>query len=104
MKSIMERIAEAEASADAILDEANRTARERVANARIEADEAVVSADEAERASTAQALLKAQADGEAIAAEVTQKAAAETEALIRNAKEHVPEAVAYLTERIEATV
>ena len=38
MTSIMERIAEAETRADAILEEANRTARECVANARTEAD------------------------------------------------------------------
>ncbi len=104
MTSIMERIAEAESRADAIIEEANRTARERVANAKIAADEAIVSADEAERAATAEALKKAQVDGEAIAADVTGKAGSETEALIREAEAHVPAAIAYLMERIEATV
>lgn len=100
----MERIADAEARADAILEEANRTARERVANAKTEADEAIAAAAAQEREQTAEALKKAQADGEAIAKEVTEKARSETEALIGKAKTHVPEAVAYLMERIEATV
>ncbi len=104
MASIMERIAEAETRADAILEEANRTARECVANARTEADEAIAAAAESERTHTAEMLRSAQIDGEAIAAEVTQKALSETEKLIREAERNVPEAVAYLMERIEATV
>ncbi len=104
MTSIMERIAEAESRADAIIEEANRTAREHVANARIAADEAIAAADETERAATAEAMKQAQIDGEALAACVTKEAEAGTEALIREAEQHVPEAIAYLMERIEATV
>ena len=44
MTSIMERIAEAETRADAILEEANRTARELVAKERTDADEAIAAA------------------------------------------------------------
>ena len=104
MTSIMERIAEAETRADAILEEANRTARENVSKARTEADEAVREAAETARRQTAEILLEAQKDGEGIAAEVTHKAETETAALIRKAERNVPEAVAYLMERIEAAV
>lgn len=104
MTSIMERIAEAETRADAILEEANRAARELVAKARTEADETIAAEAEQARRNTAEILLQAQTDGEAIAAEVTQKARTETERQITAAERHVPEAIAYLMERIEATV
>ena len=104
MTSIMERIAEAETRADAILEEANRTARERVAKERTDADEAIANAAESERVHTAEMLRQAQTDGEAMAAEVTDRAKAETQKLIGAAERHVPEAIAYLMERIEATV
>ena len=104
MTSIMERIAEAETRADEILEEANRMARERVAKERNEADEAIAAAAESERMHTAEMLKAAQEDGEAVAAEVTQKARTETHKLIEAAERNVPEAIAYLMERIEATV
>ncbi len=104
MTSIMERIAEAETRADAILEEANRTARERVAKERTDADEAIAAAAESERIHTAEILRQAQTDGEAVAAEVTQRAASETKKLIADAEKHIPEAVAYLMERIEVAV
>ena len=104
MTSIMERIAEAESRADAILEEANRTARERVAKPKIDADETIAAAAESERTHTAEMLRQAQTDGEAIAVEVTEKAKTETDKLIGEAERNVSEAVAYLMERIEATV
>jgi V/A-type H+-transporting ATPase subunit G/H len=104
MTSIMERIAEAETRADAILEEANRTARERVAKERTDADEAIAAAAESERIHTAEILRQAQTDGEAVATEVTQRAASETKKLIADAEKHIPEAVAYLMERIEVAV
>ena len=104
MTSIMERIAEAESRADAILEEANRAARERVAKERTDADEAIAAAAESARANTAEILRQAQTDGEGFAVEVTAKAQAETRKLIAAAERHVPEAIAYLMERIEATV
>ncbi|MBQ1632867.1 MAG: V-type ATP synthase subunit H [Clostridia bacterium] len=104
MTSIMERIAEAETRADEIIEEANRTARERVAKARTAADESIAAAAESERRHTAEILSQAQEDGKAIAAEVTDKAKAETHKLIEAAERNVPEAIAYLMERIEATV
>ena len=104
MASIMERIAEAEARADAILEDANRVARENVAKAKTDADEFIAAASESERVHTSEMLQQAQKDGEAIAAEVTHKAKTETDELIRRAEENVPEAVAYLMERIEAAV
>lgn len=104
MTSIMERIAEAEKQADAILEEANRTARECVAKARTEADDAIVAAAESERIHTAEMLKAAQTDGEGIAEEVAEKARTETEKLIGKSRINVPEAVAYLMERIDLTV
>ena len=104
MTSIMERIAEAETRADGILEEANRAARELVAKARTDADEAIAAAAASERVHTAEMLKAAQEDGEAIAAEVTEKARTETKRQIEAAERNVPEAVAYLMERIEAAV
>ena len=104
MTSIMERIAEAEKQADAILDEANRTARERVTQAKNDAEEALAAADESQRKQTADALLRAREEGERIAAEVTAKAKSETDALHESAVRNVGEAVASLMERIEAAI
>ena len=104
MASIMERIAEADTRADAILEEANRTARELVAKTRTEAEDAIVAAAETQRIQTVEILRQAQTDGEAIAAEVTERAKSETDKLIGAAERNIPEAVAYLMERIEATV
>ena len=104
MTSIMERIADAESRADAILEDAARAARENVAKARTEADEQIAAAVERERALTAEMLVKAQTEGESIAADVTAKAKSETELLLKEAEQNVPEAIAYLMERIEATV
>ena len=104
MTSIMERIAEAETRADAILEEANRTARELVAKTKTEAADAIAAAAESQRAHTVEILQQAQTDSEAIAAEGTERAKSETDKLIGEAEKKVPEAVAYLMERIEATV
>jgi vacuolar-type H+-ATPase subunit H len=104
MASIMERIAEAEQKADAILEEANRTARERVTQAKNDAEEALTAADASERQKTADALLRAREEGERIAEQVTAEAKAETDALHEKAVQNVSEAVASLMERIEAAV
>ena len=104
MTSIMERIADAEKQADAILEEANRTARERVTQARNDAEAALAAADEAQRRQTAEALQRAREEGERIAEQVTAEAKAETEALHDRAAVNVSEAVASLMERIEAAV
>lgn len=104
MTSIMERIADAEKQADAILEEANRTARERVTQARNDAEAALAAADEAQRRQTAEALQRAREEGERIAEQVTAEAKAETEALHDRAAVNVSEAVASLMERIESAV
>ncbi|MBQ6077508.1 MAG: hypothetical protein IJK12_02135 [Clostridia bacterium] len=104
MTSIMERIADAEKQADAILEEANRTARERVTQAKNDAEEALAAADESQRRQTADALSRAREEGERIAEQVTARAKAETDALHETAVLNVAEAVASLMERIEAAV
>lgn len=104
MTSIMERIADAERQADSILEEANRTARERVTQAKNDAEEALSAAEEAQRGETAAALLRAREEGERIAAQVTAQVKAETDMLHEKAAKNVPEAVASLMERIEAAV
>ncbi len=104
MTSIMERVAEAEKKADAILEEANRTARERITQAKNDAEEALAAADESQRRETADALLRAREEGERIAEQVTARAKAETDALHTKAVLNVSEAVASLMERIEAAV
>lgn len=104
MTSIMERIADAEKQADAILEEANRTARDRVTQAKNDAEAALAAADEAQRRQTAEALQRAREEGERIAEQVTAEAKAETEALHDRAAVNVSEAVASLMERIESAV
>ncbi len=104
MTSIMERIAEAEQRADSILEEANRTARERVTQAKNDAEQALAACDELQRQQTADALVRAREEGERIAAQVTAQAKAETDALHEQAANNVSEAVASLMERIEAAV
>ena len=104
MTSIMARIADAEKQADAILEEANRTARERVTQAKNDAEAALAAADEAQRRQTAEALQRAREEGERIAEQVTAEAKAETEALHDRAAVNVSEAVASLMERIESAV
>ena len=104
MTSIMERIAEAERQADAVLEEANRTARESVTRVRTEAEEAIAAADEHGRARLADALVLARKNGEDVADDVARKAKKETDALLSEAEKNVDEAVSYLMERIEATV
>lgn len=104
MTSIMERIADAEKQADAILEEANRTARERETQAKNDAEAALAAADEAQRRQTAEALQRAHEEGERIAEQVTAEAKAETEALHDRAAVNVSEAVASLMERIESAV
>jgi vacuolar-type H+-ATPase subunit H len=104
MASIMERIAEAERQADAILEEANRTARESVTRVKTEAEEAIAAADEQGRARVAAALVLARKEGEGVADGVARKAKEETDAMLSAAEKNVSEAVSYLMERIEATV
>ena len=76
MTSIMERIAEAEKQADAIIEDANRTARERVTQAKNDAEEALAAAEELQRKQTADALARAREEGERIAEQVTARAKA----------------------------
>ena len=104
MTSIMERIAEAEKQADAILEEASRAAREQVTQAKNDADAALAAADEAERKRTADALQRAREEGERIAEQVAAETKAETDATHAKAVSNIPEAVASLMERIEAAV
>lgn len=104
MRTMLERIADAERQADRILEEANQRAKEQIAAARDEAGIAVERASEAEREKTARALAAAEAEGNALKETILASVRTEIETVREHAETRLFDAVAYLTERIEATL
>ena len=104
MNTMLERIKEAELQADRLVEQANVQARESIVLAKADAEAAVSEAAEAERKATAEAVLKAEAEGEAMQNDIFSH---HRETLLKEqkaAETKVPEAVRYLMERVEATV
>ena len=100
MQTMMERIAEAEQKADRLLENANETARNRVAAAREEAAASVTAAQDFERAKTAEAKENAQRHGETLAAGILSDVSGEIVNVRKAGEAKIPEAVSYLLERI----
>ena len=67
MQTMLERIAEAEQQADAIIEKANSEARDRIAAARAEADASFAAARDSERDQTVEALATARQQGDQMA-------------------------------------
>ena len=70
MRTMLERIAEAEQQADKIIEEANAKAREQIATAKAEAEAAVAQELDAERRKTAQSLANAEERGKELRDEI----------------------------------
>ena len=104
MQTMLERIAEAEKRADLVLEEANQKARERIAEAKAASETAIANASEKERAKTANALMEAEKQGIEQGEQILSSVRSEIEAVRQSALDRLPEAVAYLLERIDATV
>ncbi len=102
MEQIMDRIAAAESEAEAIRREAEANSRERIAQAKQDAETSLSLAGDAERAATKEALAKAAEEGESLAAKVAKEQAEQTTRQLAAADAHTAEAVAYLMERVEA--
>ena len=104
MDSMIDKIRAAEKQAEDIRAQGLTDARDMAARAREEAAERLTAAAEAERQKTREALAKAEEDGKALSAQVLQKAretVAEEEAA---ARAKLPDAVAYLMERVDTQV
>jgi len=100
LPSIIKRINQAEADAAAIRREAAGEARERLAEAEAEAQKRVAAAREDGRAAVYAAEAEAEAEGEKTASGILRENAAKADALCEAAKANVPNAVAYILERV----
>ncbi|MEA5059716.1 MAG: hypothetical protein EOM66_10200 [Clostridia bacterium] len=102
MPSIIEKVSEAEAQAVSLRKEAGRQVREMDAAARQAALSRLEAAQEAGRALVAQAAAKAEEEGKHIAQEICEKEAAQSDARCQAARQALPQAVAYILERVKA--
>ena len=102
MRTMLERIAEAEQQADKIIEEANAKAREQVAAAKTEAEAAVAQELDAERRKTAQSLANAEERGKALRDEIITSVRKEIDEARTTAVNKLPDTVSYLMERIES--
>jgi len=104
MDSMIDKIRAAEKQAEDIRAQAVIDARDMGARAREEAAERLAAAAESERQKTREALAKAEEDGKVLAAKVLSEAreivAREEDA----ARAKLPDAVAYLMERVDTQV
>lgn len=100
MSSMIDQVREAEAQADAIRQDAQAAAREKIAAAQAEIREQKLIAADEERAALREAGLKAEAEGEALSKELILQRSAEADANCKAAEEKLPEAVNYLVERV----
>lgn len=104
MQNMLERIAAAEKQADQILEQANAEAKELIARTKSECADAVEAARTEEMKKTADAVEKAERDGESLADGILADVRAEIEAVTHTALKKIPDAVSYLMERIETTL
>lgn len=103
MRSIIEEIANAEAQADRIRLDAAASARELIAKAQEQAEQALAGLDAQERQITAEALESAQAEGEQLAQTMQSAMETEADAICRQAEDRLESAAAYLLEKVQET-
>ena len=101
MQTMLERISEAEQQADQLIEQANTAARERIAKAKEEAEVFVASAQDKERSKTSEVLETAKADGDREADAILSSVRKDIAAVREQACNKIPDALAYLSERIE---
>lgn len=104
MQDIMERITEAEQQADLLIEEARVSARDAVAKAKAESEARISAAVLSEREESAAASERANREGAAIAQGIMDEHRDSLMQSRTQAEAKLPQAVAYLMERVEATV
>ena len=104
MDSMIDKIRAAEKQAEDIRAQGLTDARDMAARAREEAAERLAAAAEAERQKTREALWKAEEDGKALSRQVLEKARETVAQEEAAARARLPEAVAYLMERVDTQV
>lgn len=104
MDSMIDKIRAAEKQAEDIRAQAVTDARDMGARAREEAAERLAAAAENERQKTREALAKAEEDGKVLAAKVLSEAREVVTREEAAARAKLPDAVAYLMERVDTQV
>ena len=104
MDSMIDKIRAAEKQAEDIRAQAVTDARDMAARAREEAAERLIAAAEAERQKTREALAKAEEDGKVLARQVLAEAREVVAREEAAARAKLPDAVAYLMERVDTQV
>ena len=104
MDSMIDKIRAAEKQAEDIRAQAVTDARDMAARAREEAAERLAAAAEAERQKTRKALNKAEEDGKVLAQKVLLEAREVVAREENAARAKLPDAVAYLMERVDTQV
>lgn len=102
MPSIIDMVSQAEAEALSLKKDAERQAKEMEAAARQKAQAQIQAAQEAGRNRVAAAIAEAEEEGKHIAQEICDQEAAKTTASSQRAREALPQAVAYILERVKA--
>ena len=104
MDSMIDKIRAAEQQAEDIRAQAVTDARDMAARAREEAAERLAAAAESERQMTREALAKAEEDGKVLSEQVLAQAREIVAREEAAARQKLPEAVAYLMERVDTQV
>ena len=104
MDSMIDKIRAAEQQAEDIRAQAATDARDMATRAREEAAERLIAAAEAERQKTREALAKAEEDGKVLARQVLAEAREVVAREEAAARAKLPNAVAYLMERVDTQV
>ena len=104
MDSMIDKIRAAEQRAEDIRAQAATDARDMAARAREEAAERLTAAAESERQKTREALQKAEEDGKLLSAQVLSAAREGVAREEAAARAKLPDAVAYLMERVDIQV
>lgn len=102
--NMMERIAEAEAKADMIRKDGATAARDVLAQSKTDCENDIAAAVSLQRTLTGEAIKRAEAEGELLAEDITDKQRGQSKELCMAAKEKHDAAVAYIMERIETAV
>ena len=104
MDSMIDKIRAAEQQAEDVRAQAAADARDMAARAREEAAERLIAAAEAERQKTREALAKAEENGKVLARQVLAEAREVVAREEAAARAKLPDAVAYLMERVDTQV
>lgn len=102
MGSIIDQIAQAEAHAEQIRQDAAAAAKDSLIKARAEAAETMQSVEKTEREATRAALEQAEREGEALSAELLGQMDAQAEEICAAAEARVEGVVSYIIEKVRS--